>query len=128
MYVCTCQSPQSSHHCNSRHVLADPGTDSVLRAIFSRPFRLSLVPTICPWVSEDAVVIVSNSSESYRSSGSKHSSQSENTPQNHNTRPIYSDQHSHKTRQCHNTPHSHNTLQRHNTRQSHNIHQSHNTR
>ena len=25
-----------------------------LRAIFSRPFRLSLVPTICPWVSEDA--------------------------------------------------------------------------
>ena len=26
-----------------------------LRAIFSRPFRLSLAPTICPWVSEDAV-------------------------------------------------------------------------
>ena len=25
-----------------------------LRAIFSRPFRLSLAPTICPWVSEDA--------------------------------------------------------------------------
>ena len=25
-----------------------------LRAIFSRPFRLFLVPTICPWVSEDA--------------------------------------------------------------------------
>ena len=24
-----------------------------LRATFSRPFRLSLVPTICPWVSED---------------------------------------------------------------------------
>ena len=24
-----------------------------LRAIFSRPFRLSLAPTICPWVSED---------------------------------------------------------------------------
>ena len=24
------------------------------RAIFSRPFRLSLAPTICPWVSEDA--------------------------------------------------------------------------
>ena len=24
-----------------------------LRAIFFRPFRLSLVPTICPWVSED---------------------------------------------------------------------------
>ena len=26
---------------------------SFLRAIFSRPFRLSLAPTICPWVSED---------------------------------------------------------------------------
>ena len=25
-----------------------------LRAIFSRPFSLSLAPTICPWVSEDA--------------------------------------------------------------------------
>ena len=25
-----------------------------LRATFSRPFRISLVPTICPWVSEDA--------------------------------------------------------------------------
>ena len=25
-----------------------------LRAIFSRPFRLSLAPFICPWVSEDA--------------------------------------------------------------------------
>ena len=25
-----------------------------LRAIFFRPFRLSLAPTICPWVSEDA--------------------------------------------------------------------------
>ena len=25
-----------------------------LRAIFSRPFRLSVAPTICPWVSEDA--------------------------------------------------------------------------
>ena len=25
-----------------------------LRAIFSRPFRPSLAPTICPWVSEDA--------------------------------------------------------------------------
>ena len=25
-----------------------------LCAIFSRPFRLSLAPTICPWVSEDA--------------------------------------------------------------------------
>ena len=24
-----------------------------LRAIFSRPFRLSLGPTICPWISED---------------------------------------------------------------------------
>ena len=28
-----------------------------LRAIFSRPFRLSLAPTICPWVSEDASVL-----------------------------------------------------------------------
>ena len=26
-----------------------------LRAIFFRPFRLSLVPFICPWVSEDAL-------------------------------------------------------------------------
>ena len=26
-----------------------------LRAIFFRPFRLSLVPTICPWVSEDGL-------------------------------------------------------------------------
>ena len=26
---------------------------SFLRAIFFRPFRLSLAPTICPWVSED---------------------------------------------------------------------------
>ena len=26
-----------------------------LRAIFSRPFRLSVVPTICPWVSKGAV-------------------------------------------------------------------------
>ena len=25
-----------------------------VRVIFFRPFRLSLVPTICPWVSEDA--------------------------------------------------------------------------
>ena len=33
-----------------------------LCAIFFRPFRLSLVPTICPWVSEDGVCItVSNS-------------------------------------------------------------------
>ena len=29
-----------------------------LRAIFSRPFRLSLAPTICPWVSEDASCVV----------------------------------------------------------------------
>jgi len=28
---------------------------SFLRAISSRPFRLSLAPTICPWVSEDDV-------------------------------------------------------------------------
>ena len=27
--------------------------DAFLRAIFFRPFRLSLAPTICPWVSED---------------------------------------------------------------------------
>ena len=27
-----------------------------LRAIFSRPVRLSLVPTNCPWVSEDAFI------------------------------------------------------------------------
>ena len=26
-----------------------------LRAIFSRPFRLSLAPTLCPWVSEDGI-------------------------------------------------------------------------
>ena len=26
-----------------------------LRVIFSRPLRLSLAPTICPWVSEDGV-------------------------------------------------------------------------
>ena len=26
-----------------------------LRATFSRSFRLSLAPTICPWVSEDVV-------------------------------------------------------------------------
>ena len=33
-----------------------------LCAIFFRPYRLSLVPTICPWVSEDGVCItVSNS-------------------------------------------------------------------
>ena len=29
-----------------------------LRALFFRPFRLFLAPTICPWVSEDAFVIV----------------------------------------------------------------------
>ena len=29
------------------------GVFSFLRATFFRPFRLSLVPTICPWVSED---------------------------------------------------------------------------
>ena len=28
-----------------------------LRAIFFRPFSLSLAPTICPWVSEDAKVL-----------------------------------------------------------------------
>ena len=30
-----------------------------LRAIFFRPFRLSLAPTICPWVSEDVLWSVS---------------------------------------------------------------------
>ena len=30
-------------------------TFNFVRAIFSRPFRLSLTPTICPWVSEDAM-------------------------------------------------------------------------
>ena len=29
-----------------------------LRALFSRPFRLSLAPTICPWVSEDGYSFV----------------------------------------------------------------------
>ena len=29
-----------------------------LRAIFSRPFRLSLAPTICPWVSEDGTPLL----------------------------------------------------------------------
>ena len=29
-----------------------------LRAIFFRPFRLSLAPTICPWVSEDVVFTI----------------------------------------------------------------------
>ena len=28
-----------------------------LRAIFSRPFRLSLAPTICPWVSKDGKML-----------------------------------------------------------------------
>ena len=28
-----------------------------LRAIFSSPFRLSLAPTICPWVSEDGSLV-----------------------------------------------------------------------
>ena len=28
-----------------------------LRVIFFHPFRLSLVPTICPWVSEDVVIV-----------------------------------------------------------------------
>ena len=28
-----------------------------LRAIFFRPFSLSLAPTICPWVSEDMSVV-----------------------------------------------------------------------
>ena len=27
--------------------------NTFLRAIFSRPFKLSLAPTICPWVSDD---------------------------------------------------------------------------
>ena len=31
-----------------------------LRAIFFRPFRLSLAPTICPWVSEDVKASVLN--------------------------------------------------------------------
>ena len=31
---------------------------SFLRAIFSRLFRLSLAPTICPWVSKDALDIL----------------------------------------------------------------------
>ena len=30
-----------------------------LRAIFFRSFRLSLAPTICPWVSEDALYLAS---------------------------------------------------------------------
>ena len=32
-----------------------------LRAIFFRPFRLSLAPTICPWVSEDGVYLTGKS-------------------------------------------------------------------
>ena len=47
---------------SSRLILGDPGADSggegksksFLRAIVFCPFRLSLAPTICPWVSEDA--------------------------------------------------------------------------
>ena len=31
---------------------------TILRAILFRPFRLSLAPTICPWVSEDEVLEV----------------------------------------------------------------------
>ena len=31
-----------------------------LRAIFSRPFRLSLAPAICPWVSEDGHDLFAN--------------------------------------------------------------------
>ena len=41
-----------------------------LRAIFFRPFRLSLVPTICPWVSEDAAKIAQ--CEMYKSLVSLH--------------------------------------------------------
>ena len=42
-------------------ILGDPGADSggegkSKRAIFSRPFRLSLAPIICAWVSEDATI------------------------------------------------------------------------
>ena len=58
-------------NCRVTSILGDPGADSggegkskragkydspsfsFLRAIFFRPFRLSLAPTICPWVSED---------------------------------------------------------------------------
>ena len=29
-----------------------------LRSIFFRPFKLSLAPTICPWVSEDGKILV----------------------------------------------------------------------
>ena len=41
-------------------ILGDPEADSggegkSKRAVFG-PFRLSLVPTICPWVSEDGLV------------------------------------------------------------------------
>ena len=59
---------------NVLYILGDPGADSgdegkskraekygaktFLRAIFSRPFGLSLVPTICPWVSEDVFCTV----------------------------------------------------------------------
>ena len=34
-----------------------------LRAIFFRPFRLSLAPTFCPWVSEDEFELVTSSEE-----------------------------------------------------------------
>ena len=34
--------------------LYSPFFTLLLRAIFFHPFRLSLAPTICPWVSEDA--------------------------------------------------------------------------
>ena len=37
-----------------------------LRATFSRPFRLSLVPPICPWVSEDGSGKVSNFTSQWR--------------------------------------------------------------
>ena len=32
----------------------------LLRALFFRPFRLSLAPTICSWVSEDALDTISS--------------------------------------------------------------------
>ena len=37
-----------------------------LRAIFSRPFRLSVAPTICPWVSEDVPHLARLSFKTYR--------------------------------------------------------------
>ena len=36
-----------------------------LRAIFFRPFRLSLAPTICPWVSEDELTSNSGRDTTY---------------------------------------------------------------